>query len=113
MKCGCGSKLNSHNKDGLCNVCITENKLVPIRFVETGTIHDCWNDAEYQECLESCKEDNMSYKVYEYKARAKRMVNIQRLVRAYKKGEDIDIDVLMSNMIDLFLIDVSGIIKEK
>jgi len=112
MNCDCGNKLNSYNKDGICNECVTENKLVTIRFVDAGPIYECWALMDYLRCLEFCEEHNMSYNVIEYQARASRVVNVKRLIRAYQKGEDIDLDDLIRDLTKIFMIDVIGAIKE-
>jgi len=113
MKCDCGNKLNIHNKDGICNECITENKMVKIRFVEAGPIYECWSLEEYLSILEFCKKENKSYKVFEYEARAGRVVNIIRYIRADEKGEDIELEYLLRDLLKVFLIDVIGAIKEE
>jgi hypothetical protein len=86
--------------------------LVTIRFVKSNVIHECWSLKEYLECIEHCKNDNLDYEVYEYKARARRVVNIIRLVRGYENGEYLDLDVLIRDMVETFLIDVAGAIDE-
>jgi len=112
MKCDCGNKLNIHNKDGICNECITENKLVKIRFVDAGAIHECWSLNDYLQCLDFCKKEKLPYKIHEFDARASRVANIKRLIRAYKEGEDIELDNLCRDLINIFLIDVLGTIDE-
>lgn len=112
MKCDCGNKLNIHNKDGICNECITENKFVKIRFVKGGAIHDCWSDNEYLKCLEFLKDHNQDSTIFTYKARASRVVNIVRLISAHNQGESIDIDDLVRDFLRVFLIDVMGVINE-
>jgi len=110
MKCECGTKLHSYNKEGVCGVCVTENRFVTVRFVFSGgTIYPCWSYIDYEKCLNDFPK-NAEYKVYEIRCRASRVVNIQRLIREYEK-EDI-FENLLRDLFDLFLVDAMEVFQK-
>jgi hypothetical protein len=108
MNCECGNKLNSYNKDGICNECVTENRWVTVRFVITaaGVIHPCWSLSDYNRCIDFCRKEKDTYEIIELPGRAERIVNIKRNLNESENGGDCDVESLVRDLIDFFIVDV-------